>query len=160
MREFSLGDVDFIIQLLNSPGWLRFIGDRKIRTAEEAEKYINNNLILPYRQLGFGFWCLGLKPSGVAIGMCGLIKRDYLDYVDIGYALLPEYFHAGYAFEACCAVKDYAIKKLKLNRLLAITDHDNVSSTKLLAKLGFEFEKMVQHPDGGEVCCFSNITTI
>ena len=103
-----------------------------------------------YERLGFGLYAVELKDGGAPIGMCGLIKRDYLDAVDIGFALLPEYWGKGYAYESAAAVMAYATGTLGLKRVVAITSSDNHSSARLLEKLGLRFERMMTFPDSGE----------
>lgn len=103
LRQFSLSDTAFILELLNSPGWINFIGDRGIRTEKDAEEYLLNGPMKSYQKNGFGLAMIALKESGEGIGMCGLIKRESLADVDIGYALLPAYTGQGYAYEIAAA---------------------------------------------------------
>src|SRR6187549_3768173 len=91
LREFVLDDAAFLLSLLNSPGWLKFIGDRGVHTIEDARKYIAERLVSSYRTFGFGFYVVTPKDEDIPIGMCGLVKRDTLEDVDIGFAFLPEY---------------------------------------------------------------------
>ena len=146
LREFSAADVAFVLELLNTPAWLEFIGDRGVRTLEDAQQYIVNKFIRSYETLGFGLYLLELKPDGKPIGTCGLLKRDVLEDVDIGFALLPEYAGNGYAFEAASEIMKFASEELKLPRLAAITVSHNVNSIKLLSKLGLSFQTMVKIP--------------
>jgi RimJ/RimL family protein N-acetyltransferase len=148
LRHMSADDAAFMLILLNDPSWLRYIGDRGVRNLDDARHYILNGAVENYARLGFGFYLAELKESGTAIGMCGLAKRDYLDYADIGFALMPQYCGKGYAIEAAAAVVDYAKQDLGLSRLLATTRVDNLSSIKLLEKIGMHFEKMILHSDG------------
>lgn len=148
LRHMSADDAAFMLTLLNDPSWLRYIGDRKVRNLDDARHYILNGAVENYARLGFGFYLVELKESGTAIGMCGLAKRDYLDHADIGFALMPQYCGKGYAYEAAVAVVDYAQQELGLQRLLATTRVDNLSSIKLLEKIGMHFEKVILHPDG------------
>lgn len=147
ISEFDESDSLFILELLNSPGWKQFIGDRKINSLEASANYIQKSLINAYKKFGYGFWKLSFK-GAETIGMCGLIKRDYLEFADIGYALMPNHFGMGYAFEASKAVKDYAQENLGMEKLMAITDEENQRSIQLLKKLGFEFYKNIQNPEG------------
>ena len=144
VRRLSPEDAGFIFQLLNEPSWLRFIGDKGVRTIEDARAYILNGPVEMYARLGFGLYLVELKEEGFSIGMCGLLKRDSLEDVDIGFAFLPEYWGRGYAYEAASAVMAYGSSALGLNRIVAITSVDNESSAKLLKKLGFKFEEMVK----------------
>ena len=148
LRQFDLDDAAFVIRLLNSPGWLAYIGDRGVKTIAEAEAYLQEGPMASFEVNGFGLAMVVLKETGEGIGMCGLIKREGLSDLDIGYALLPDNMGQGYAFEIAGATVDYAKEVLGLSRLLAITDPKNVASIKLLEKLGMQFEQEVQlHPD-------------
>ena len=144
LREFESGDVNFILRLLNSPGWLQFIGDRNVRTAEDAYDYLANGPQKSYAQNGFGLWGVEDAATGNLIGMCGLIRRNTLEDVDIGFAFLPEYEGKGYAFEIASAVLLFAKMNLQLQRIVAITVPENRRSVRLLEKLGMKFEKMIR----------------
>lgn len=144
--HLSTDDAPFIFELLNTPGWLQFIGDRGIKTLEDASNYALNGPIKSYEKFGFGLYLTKLKDDNTPIGICGLIKRDTLEDVDIGFAFLPEHSGKGYAFEAATATLNYARKNLGLQRIVAITDEDNVNSIRLLEKTGLVFEKKIQMP--------------
>jgi RimJ/RimL family protein N-acetyltransferase len=147
LRQMEPEDAPFILELLNEPSWIRFIGDKGVRTLEDARRYILEGPMQMYSLLGFGLWLVELKSGDLPIGICGLIKRDSLPDVDIGFAFLPSYWRAGYAFESASAVISYGREALGLGRILAITSPDNHSSSRLLEKLGFRFERMVQFSD-------------
>ncbi|MBX2870783.1 MAG: GNAT family N-acetyltransferase [Saprospiraceae bacterium] len=148
MREFNLEDTAFILELLNSPGWLDYIGDRGVKTVEEARVYLAEGPMASFKKHGFGLAMVALRENGEGIGMCGLIKRDSLPDVDIGYALLPAFMGKGYAFEIASATVNYARDQHGLRRLVAITDPKNVASIKLLEKLEMQLEQEVQlRPD-------------
>ena len=156
LRWLETDDAAFILQLVNEPSWLRFIGDKGIRTAEDARNYIEDGPVAMYRRLGFGLCLVELKESGEPIGICGLIKRDSLEDVDLGFAFLPAFWGKGYAFESAAAVMDYGRRTFGLSRLLAIASQDNEASTRLLDKLGFQFERLVRLvPDTAEVKVFA-----
>ena len=144
LRQFSTDDAQFILELLNEPSFVRNIGDRGVRTLEEARSYILRIPIASYEQNGFGLYLIILKETGESIGMCGLIKRDALEDVDIGYAFLPRFWSKGFAVESARAVKDYARDVIRLKRLVAITDPENQGSIRVLEKMGLRFEKMVR----------------
>jgi RimJ/RimL family protein N-acetyltransferase len=148
LRELSPGDAVFICELLNDPSWLRNIGDRNVRTPQEAERYIQDKIIASYKSLGFGMYLAELKNGGDPIGLCGLVKRDSLPDPDVGFALLPRFWNRGYALEATKAVISYARTELKLSKLLAIVKPDNASSIKLLERLGFCEEDVYRSPGG------------
>lgn len=160
LREFKTDDAGFILELLNNPTWLQFIGDRGVTTINDAGKYISDKLINSYTTNGFGLYMTILKNGNIPIGMCGLIKRDTLEDVDIGFALSPAFTGKGYAFEAAFATLKYAKNVLKLQRIIAITTADNTNSINVLKKLNLNFENMVRLPnDDAELMLFSNIKT-
>ena len=144
LQKVSLEDASIILALLNEPSFIRNIGDRGVRTFEDASKYISNRLIASYKNFGFGIYLVVLKDTGSAVGICGLVKRDGLDDVDIGYAFFPQYWAKGYASEAAQAVKEYARNTIGLDRLVAITDPANQGSIRVLEKIGLKFEKRVK----------------
>ena len=148
LRRMTTGDAAFICGLLNEPSWLRFIGDKGVRTVDDARRYILNGPVAMYGRTGFGLYLTMLKDAGTPIGMCGLIRRDGLDDVDIGFAFLPAYWGAGYAFEAASAVMAYGRIELGLGRIVAITSADNDSSIRLCGRLGMTFERMARLPNG------------
>jgi RimJ/RimL family protein N-acetyltransferase len=156
LRQLSMEDAEFMLGLLNEPSFLRFIGDRSVRTVEDSRQYILKGPVESYERLGFGMWLVELKESQVPIGLCGLVKRNFLPDVDIGFAFLPGFWSQGYAYESAAAVKDYAINVLGLKRLVAIVNPDNNTSGKLLEKIGLTFERMLTLPDSGrEIRLFS-----
>jgi RimJ/RimL family protein N-acetyltransferase len=156
IRKLTTDDAPFILELVNEPSWIRFIGDRGVRTLDAARAYISNGPIAMYERFGFGLYLVMLKGDKVPLGMCGLIKRDALPDVDIGFAFLPRYWGKGYAIEAAAAVLAYGRRALGLGRIVAITSPDNQSSIKLLEKIGFVFEGMIRLPgETSEVRLFS-----
>ena len=150
LRHLSTEDAEFILALLNDPSFLRFIGDKGVRTLDDARKYITSGPMEMYARLGFGLYLVELKDEGIPIGLCGLIKRDGLDDVDIGFAFLPEFRAKGYACEAAEATMDYGKDVLGLRRIVAITSPDNEASGRLLEKLGLRFERMIRLREGDE----------
>jgi RimJ/RimL family protein N-acetyltransferase len=144
LRQFSGEDAAFILELLNEPSFIQNIGDRGVRTLEDAQAYLRNGPVASYAKNGFGLYLVCLKETNEPIGMCGLIKRETLDDVDIGYAFLPKFWSKGYAVESARAVKAYAKDVIGLKRLVAITDPANEGSIRVLEKLGLRFEKMVR----------------
>lgn len=146
----------FILELVNSPGWLTYIGDRNIKTLADAEKYLIHGPIASYAANGFGLYEVSLKENGVPIGICGIIKRDTLDHPDIGFAFLPAYTGKGYAQEAAEAVLHYALYTLQLSPVLAITMESNQRSIRLLEKIGLAFkEKIILPGSDKELMLFS-----
>lgn len=147
LRRMTIDDAEFILQLLNDPDFIRFIGDKGVKTVDDARQYIVNGPMASYERHGFGLWLVELKPSGIPLGMCGLLKRETLDDVDIGFAFLPRYRSRGYGFESAAAVMQYGRHVLGLKRIVAITDPDNVGSIRLLQKIGLSFDRMIKLGD-------------
>lgn len=144
LRWLDEGDAAFILRLVNEPSWLLHIGDRGIRTLAAARDYIETGPRAMYRQHGFGLFLIGLKgDAGSAIGLCGLLRRETLADMDVGFALLPEFWGQGYALESVSAVVAWSRTTLGLSRLVAVTSPGNVPSGRLLGKLGFRFERLV-----------------
>ena len=144
LRRLSAGDAEFIRELVNEPAWLRFIGDRGVRTVADAREYIANGPVASYERFGFGLYLTELKGGGVPVGICGLVKRDSLEDVDIGFAFLPKFWGRGYAYESASAVLEHARSVHGRKRVVAVTSPDNHTSIRLLEKLGLRFEKMVR----------------
>ncbi|MCC6744773.1 MAG: GNAT family N-acetyltransferase [Acidobacteria bacterium] len=149
LRLLSVEDAEFILELLNEPSWLRFIGDKGVRTLDDARSYIATGPVAMYERHGFGLYVTERREDGVPMGICGLIKRDWLDDVDIGFAFLPRFWGRGYAHEAAAAVMDYGRNVLGIGRIVAITSPDNATSARLLEKLGLRFDRMIQMRDDG-----------
>jgi len=157
LRRLTVDDAEFILALLNEPSFLRYIGDKKVRNLDDARQYILNGPVGSYERHGFGLNCVELRESHTPIGMCGLLKRDELPDPDIGFALLPDFWSKGFAFEAAQAVLKDARERLQLQRILAITSLDNEASINLLQRLGFRFDEVVQMaPDREPLRLFSS----
>jgi RimJ/RimL family protein N-acetyltransferase len=146
LRMLTHSDASFILKLVNTPGWLEFIGDKKIRNEQDAVLYLQNGPLKSYSTHGFGLWLVQLKASDTPIGLCGLLKREYLSAPDIGFAFLPTHTGKGYAFEIAKATRDYATTSLGIHTLQAITLPYNERSIKLLEKIGLRFAKPMQTP--------------
>ena len=144
LRRLTTADAPFILGLLNEPSFLKFIGDKRVRTLDDARAYIEQGPMASYAQHGFGLYLTSLKQGSVPIGICGLLKRDVLDDVDIGFALMPAFWSQGYAGEAATAVLDYARNVLGLDRVVAVANPDNAASIRLLEKLGLRFSRMAR----------------
>ncbi len=156
LRWLGTDDAPFVLELVNEPSWLRYIGDKGVRTVEDAHNYIENGPVAMYRRLGFGLYLVELKESGEPIGICGLIKRESLEEIDLGFAFLSKFWGRGFAFEAARAVMEYGRHALGILRLLAVTSQDNHVSARLLEKLGFRFERITRlEPDATEVKVFA-----
>lgn len=157
LLQLSIENAQFILTLLNEPSFLRYIGDKKVRNIKDAQQYILNGPVKSYEQNGFGLYLVELKDTHTPIGMCGLLKRDELPDVDIGFAFLPDFWNRGLASEAATAVLKYAQETLQLKRIVAITNPDNYASIKLLQRLGFTFERLLKlSQDGDEVKLFAS----
>ena len=149
LRRLTPDDAPFIIGLVNEPSWLQYIGDRGVRTLDDARDYIVKGPVDSYERFGFGLYLVELKPARVPIGICGLLKRDALDHPDVGFAFLPGYWGQGYAWESASAVLDYGTGALGMRRVLAVTSPDNYRSIKLLEKMGFVFERAIRLKEDG-----------
>lgn len=147
LRRFAFTDAAFFIRLLNDPDWIRFIGDRDVHTDAQACAYMQKAYMAQYERMGFGLYLVQLKADRTPIGMCGLIKREGLDDVDIGFAFLREFRGEGYAHEAAAASIDYARDTLNMKRVVAIATPDNVSSIALLQKIGLRFDSTTRLKD-------------
>jgi RimJ/RimL family protein N-acetyltransferase len=146
IEPLTLADDAFVLRLLNEPSFLQNIGDKGVRDLEGARTHLRDGPLASYAQHGFGLWRVGLAEEGTAIGMAGLLKRDYLDGMDIGYAFLPEYTGQGYALEATRAVMDHARQLPGVRGVLAIVSEGNERSIGLLGKLGFRPDGSVRIP--------------
>jgi len=144
IRQFELRDASFIVRLLNDESFIKNIADKQVRTIEDAIEYIHKGPMASYEMFRFGLNMVELKDCHTPIGMCGLIRRDNLDYADLGFALLPQYCRQGYAKEASIAVLNDAKNTHKLSMLAAVTAPNNTSSNHLLKSLGFVFKKQIQ----------------
>jgi RimJ/RimL family protein N-acetyltransferase len=140
------GDAEFMVEVLNEPAFIKYVADRGVRTPADATKYITENMLPSYAKFGFGFYVVELKDTRVPIGICGLIKRDALNDVDIGFSTLREYWGRGYAYEAASALLEHGRRVHGLPRIVGITAPDNDASMNLLQKLGLRFERMIQLP--------------
>ena len=141
IRWLDFDDAEFIYQLVNDPDWIRFIGDRGVSNLEDARRYIETGPLEMYRKHGFGLNRVALKDTDKAVGICGILQRETLPEVDLGFAFLPDYRRRGYAFEASSAVLEHGLTRLGLPRVAAILSPQNRASANLLGKLGFSFER-------------------
>ncbi len=147
IRPVSLEDAGFIFRLLNSPKWLEYIGDRKIKNEDDAGKYIEERMLPQLRTHGYTNNIIVRKTDQVKIGSCGLYDREGLEGIDLGYAFLPEFEGKGYAFEATSELMRAAKEEFGISKVKAITLENNISSRKLLDKLGFTLEGITRIPD-------------
>ncbi len=150
LKPVSVEDAEFILELVNKPKWLKFIGDRNIKSVEDAAQYISNKMTPQLHKLGYSNYVLIRKTDGVKLGTCGLYNREGLEGVDIGFALFPEYEGSGYALEAANRLKQAAQDDFGIDKLHAITVKDNLASQRLIEKLGLRFKKIIQLADDDE----------
>ena len=149
LRWLSASDAAFILELVNEPSWIQYIGDKGVRTLQDAQRYIRNGPVEMYERIGFGLYRVELNETREPIGICGLIKRETLEDIDLGFAFLPRFWGKGYALEAATAVLAYGASVLGLSRVVAILSQDNTRSCKLLKRLGFRFEREARlHANG------------
>lgn len=150
LRQVSTADAPFILRLVNEPSFLQHIGDKGVRSLADACHYIESGPMDSYARHGFGLFLVIRKSDNVAVGTCGLLKRDNFDDPDLGFAFLPEYWSHGYAFESARFILERAYKVLGLRRIVAVTAPDNRASIGLLSKLGFVFDSTIDFGDSGE----------
>jgi len=157
LRHLSDADAEFVLELLNEPSFIRYIGDKQVRTLEDARGYIRDGPIKSYEMYGVGLNLVLLKSDSAPVGICGILKRDTLPDPDIGFAFVPAYWHQGYACEAAAAVMQHAREELGCQRILAITTLDNEASGRLLGKIGLRFERVVKlSEDAAEVKLYTS----
>jgi len=147
LREFTEDDFAFIISLVNSDGWLRYIGDRNIHTEAQAKEYLRNGPIKSYKENGYGLSMVVLKAGNIPIGMCGIINRATLEHPDIGFAFLPGFSNKGYGFEIAAKTLKHALEELQIPKVVAITVPENTASIKLLEKIGMSFQEKLSLND-------------
>lgn len=156
LRHFCTDDAPLVLELLNDAAFVRFIGDRGVRTLDDARRYIDERLASSYALNRFGLYAILRKEDGAAVGLCGLVKRDGLDDVDVGYALLPAYRGHGYALESASAVLNLARSAFGLTRVVAIVDPDNADSIRVLERLSMTFERTVRlREDAPEISLYA-----
>jgi len=146
LRWLTPDDAPFMFELVTDPSWIEFIGDRGLKTHDDARVYIAEKYVPDYEVRGFGLYAVELKDSGAPVGICGLIKREGLEDVDLGFAFLPRYVGQGYASESAAAVMAYGRETLGIGRIVAITTPDNHRSIRVLEKVGMRFEKVIRMP--------------
>jgi RimJ/RimL family protein N-acetyltransferase len=153
LRHLRSQDAAFIVELLNDPDFLRHIGDRRVRTEEDAVRYILEGPAVSFGRYGFGLCLVERREDSIPVGICGLLKREALPDVDIGFATLPRFRLQGYTFESAAATLRWGKERLGLTRIIAITAPDNHASMRVLGKLGLAFERMIRLPGETRECC-------
>lgn len=144
LSQLSYNDTEFIIELLNDPSFIQYIGDKGVRTEEDAHDYFRTGPLHSYEAYGYGLFRTALTDGDIPIGICGLVKREYLADPDVGFALLPAYWSQGYALEAASAVIEWGRRSLGLKRIVGIVNPENRGSIELLEKLGLRFERSIR----------------
>ena len=152
IREMTEADAGFYLAMLSDPDFKTHIADRGVRTEDQAVAHMHDRVFASYDAHGFGMWLVSRSSDSAPIGMAGLVKRDFLENVDLGYAFLPEGRGAGYATEAAAGVIDYALREFGIDRLSAIVSPANSASMRVLERLGFDHVGRVRMPDDGAVC--------
>lgn len=156
LSELSFDDAEFIHGLVNEPSWLQYIGDRGVRTLDDARDYLRDGPMAMYARYGYGLWRVARRDDGAVIGICGLLKRDTLPDADIGFAFLPAYRGYGYAHEAAAATLAYGYGPARLPRILAIVSDANASSIRLLERIGFTYERrLTEAPYDGKTLLYA-----
>ena len=150
LKPMQLEDAPFLIELLNSPKWIKFIGDRNVKTIEEAEEYIKIKMLPQLEELGYGNYLVVRKADNSKMGTCGLYNREGIDGIDIGFAFLPLYEKQGYGFEAANKILKVGFEEFRIKKISAITTKENTSSQKLIEKLGLKFQKIINIPNDPE----------
>jgi [ribosomal protein S5]-alanine N-acetyltransferase len=158
IRPISTDDAAFVLELLNSESWIRFIGARNVSNLQEAQNYITERFIQHYEKHGYGVYAVRLRSKDEVLGIVTLLNKDYLETVDIGYAFLDRFCQQGYALEATQSVLEYANKTLGMTKIIAVTKESNEASARLLKRLGFHFEKRLIVSDE-ELMQFANLQT-
>ncbi len=138
LRQMDISDAVFLVNVMNTPKWLKFIGDRNVHSEEDGVKYITDRVLSQYERLGYSNFTVIRKSDGAKVGVCGLYDRPGLEGIDIGFAFLPEYEGMGYGFEAASKIKDAAFNVFEIPKLCAITSKENVASQRLLEKIGLK----------------------
>ncbi len=146
LRWMTLEDAPLLLELMNDPAFILYVADRGLRTVEDAERYLTEKVLPSFDQNGFGMNVVELKTSAMAVGTCGLVKREHMEHVDIGYAFRRDFWGQGFAYEAAAALFQYGQEVLGLPKIVAITAPGNERSIKLLEKLGLRFDRMIATP--------------
>ncbi len=144
LKPMSIDEADFILELYNSPNFIRFIGDRNIKSIQDAEQYILSKFLPQFERLGYGNFLIQLKSTGQKIGGVGIFEREGLEVQDIGFSFLPEFEGKGYGFEASKKLLEMSFSAFGLKKISAITSQENRASRKLIKKLGFTYRSTVQ----------------
>ena len=143
LRRLTLDDAEFIFELVNEPSFIENIGDKGVRSLDDAREYLGIGPLESYQRFGFGLFLVLLKDGQVPIGMCGLLQRETLEHPDVGFAFKPDFWRKGYASESAAAVLEYGRTELGMEQIVAVTSPDNAGSAAVLEKIGLRFDRMV-----------------
>jgi len=144
LRWLTPDDAAFMFELVTDPSWIEFIGDRCLKSLDDARDYITEKYVASYERYGFGLYLVELRDSGTPVGICGLIKREGLEDVDVGFAFLPRHAGLGYASESAATVMAHGRTAFGIGRIVAITTPNNLRSIRVLEKVGLRFERMIR----------------
>ena len=156
LTRLTLEDAPLMLSVWNDPAFIRYVGDRGIRTLAEARSALRDGALKLYADYGYGPYRMCRKTDGDSVGICGLFRRDGLEDTDIGFSTLPHYCGQGFGYEAACAVIEHARVDARLSRLTALVSPENAASVRLIEKLGLIFEKMIRMPgEDSDVCLYA-----
>jgi RimJ/RimL family protein N-acetyltransferase len=150
LKLLSENDASFILELVNTPLWLQWIGSRNVNNKEDAVRYLVQGPLKSYADFGYGLFLVELKSLNIPIGLCGLVKRNELDGPDLGFAFLPSYIEKGFGFEIAKATLDYVKEKFRLEKIYAVSLAENKRSIHLLSKLSFTYISSISLPSSTE----------
>ncbi len=150
LQPTTSADAEFIFELVNTPKWLANIGDRNVKSVEDAKTYIKERMTPQLEKLGYGNYTLIRKVDNRKIGTCGLYNREGLEGIDIGFALLPDFENLGYGYESAAKLVEVGINEFQIKRISAITTKENIASQKLIEKLGLKYVNIIKIPDDEE----------
>ena len=157
LKPAEVQDANFFLELYNMPSFIQYIGDRNLRTKEDAENYITSRFIPQIEKLGFGNYVVILKEDHTKIGAVGIFEREGLDVLDIGFSFLEKYEGKGFAYESASKLKELVATNFGLTKISAMTSDENIPSQKLIERLGLKFQKMVTIPnDDAELMYYEN----
>lgn len=160
LRRLTREDADLMLAVWNDPAFHKYVGDRGIRTIEQAQEAMAGGALLLYEEYGYGPFRVALRENDQPIGICGLFRREKVEDPDIGWSVLPDYSGRGYAFEAATAVLEYAFGSLGLTRILAFITEGNAPSVGLAKKLGLRYERMARIVGDDEDVCLYSVSNV
>ena len=157
LKLASMEDAPFFLELYNTPTFIQFIGDKNLRSLEDARSYVQNRFLPQIERLGYGNYLIIRKEDGAKIGSVGIFEREGLDVQDIGFSFLEEFQGKGYGYEAASKLLETACTDCGCSKISAITSKENIASQSLIQKLGLKYLKTVQLPDDPEELLYYEI---